>query len=360
MALFAFGNVILFLGTSLIALAVGLLVMGLGQIINLVAGQAMIANRGPRDRREHRYGWYSTAVAVGQLSGPSIAAALVAGTAGVAVGGGTETNLQAPVFAFSSGLGAAALVLALFLPHQRPRRREQGDEGAPPGLGAAAILVLRRPGMASAMLVSITVISAVDVLVAYLPAYGEAEGLGVETIGALLTVRAASSLVSRLFMPRLIDLMGRGGLLATSMVMAGGAFLVLPFASTEVVLFGLMIVMGLGLGLGQPMTIAWVANRSPRSERALALGVRVTGNRAALLIVPALMGAVAGAGGLAAIWIVLAGILGFGAVVARRTPFDELVLDRSGARYERGATDNGVPGAGGPAGTRLAEDDRSG
>jgi MFS family permease len=193
--------------------------------------------------------------------------------------------------------------------------------------------------MTSAMLVSITVISVLDVLVAYLPAYGEAAGLSVATVGALLTVRAAASLVSRLFMPRLIDLMGRGGLLAVSMVMAAAGIVLLPIVSSEPVLFGLMILAGLGLGLGQPMTIAWVANRSPRSERALALGVRVTGNRAALLVVPTLMGALAGATGLAAIWVVLAAALGFGAVVARRTPFDELVADRPGGGGRRRASE---------------------
>jgi hypothetical protein len=114
------------------------------------------------------------------------------------------------------------------------------------------------------------------------------------------------------------------------MVMAGGAMAVLPFLTTEAALYVLMILLGLGLGLGQPMTIAWVANRSPRSERALALGVRVTGNRAALLVVPAAMGAIAGASGLAAIWLILAAVLGFGALVARRTPFDELAAERAG------------------------------
>lgn len=63
--------------------------------------------------------------------------------------------------------------------------------------------------------------------------------------------------------------------------------------------------------------------------------MRVTGNRAALLVVPTVMGALAGASGLAAIWVTLAAALGFGALVARRTPFDELVADRPGGRrYE--------------------------
>jgi MFS family permease len=322
MALFGVGCAILLVSDSLIGLAVGLLVAGFGQIINLVAGQAMIANRGPRDEREYRFGWYATTVSLGQLAGPAIGAALVAAIA-------LQGNEQAPVFAFSAALSVTACLLALLLPHRRPARAQPGAEGRAPGLGTAVVRVLRRPGMAAAMLVSITVISAVDVLVAYLPAYGEENGLDVGTVGALLSVRAGSSLVSRAFMGRLISLMGREWLLAASMAMAGGGVVLLPFVSSEPILFALMVLIGLGLGLGQPMTIAWVANRSPRPERGLALGVRVTGNRAALLVVPTIMGAIAGAGGLSAIWVVMAALLGFGAVVAQRTPFDELAAEGS-------------------------------
>jgi MFS family permease len=173
------------------------------------------------------------------------------------------------------------------------------------------------------MLVSITVISAIDVLIAYLPVYGVAAGLAVETVALLLSVRAGASLVSRVFMTRLIRSLGRPRLLGISMAGAAVSILILPLVPPVWLLFLLMIVIGLGLGLGQPMTIAWVANRSPRQERALALGVRLTGNRAALLIVPTMMGVIAGASGITAIWLVLAGFLGIGANVARTTDFDD-------------------------------------
>jgi MFS family permease len=204
-----------------------------------------------------------------------------------------------------------------------PRARSADADETRVNLLSAAWVVLRKPGMAAAMLVSLTVISAIDVLVAYLPAYGEANGLPVETVGLLLAVRAGASLTSRLFMPQLIKRLGRKPLLVLSSALAGAGIVLLPFVSSVPLLVGLMVVIGLGLGLGQPMTIAWVANRASRRERGLALGVRVTGNRAALLTVPAAMGALAGASGIAAIWVALAVFLGGGALVAMRTSFDD-------------------------------------
>jgi MFS family permease len=317
-------SVMLAFAPSLVAIAIAQMIFGFGQVTNVVAGQAMIANRARRDWREQAYSWYSTVVSIAQLIGPAVAAVVV----GSALSGAVMTvgpfagNEEAAVFLFAAACGGVAALLATRLIGPRPTRRTTGEEEPSVNLLSAAWTVLRKPGMTTAMFVSLTVISSIDVLVAYLPAYGEATGLSVETVGLLLSVRAGASLTSRFFMPQLIRLLGRKPLLALSSAGAGTAILCLPFVSSVPVLIGLMVVIGLGLGLGQPMTIAWVANRSTRRERGLALGVRVTGNRAALLTVPAAMGALAGASGIASIWVAVAVFLAGGAVAALRTPFD--------------------------------------
>lgn len=120
----------------------------------------------------------------------------------------------------------------------------------------------------------------------------------------------------------LIGRLGRSRLLAISMGGATAGLLALPFTGSPFGLAGLMVLIGLGLGIGQPMTMAWVANRSPRAERGTALGVRLTGNRTALVVVPVVVGAVAGAAGVSVIFWLMALLLGAGAAVARRAPLD--------------------------------------
>jgi MFS family permease len=323
-SMMALASLFLSFAGSLVALAVAQAMLGFGQVINVVAGQAMIANRAPDGHLERHYSWYSTVVSIGQLAGPAIAALLVGSAFGLSLAatGPFAGNAQAAVFLFAAIAGGLASLLAIRLLGPGRAVATTREAGRQVNLASAAWTILRKPGMAAAMTVSITVISAIDVLVAYLPAYGEATGLSVETIGLLLSVRAGASLASRFFMPQLIRLLGRKRLLALSAGMAAAGIALLPFVSSVPVLVGLMVAIGLGLGVGQPMTIAWVANRSPQHERALALGVRVTGNRAALLTVPAAMGALAGASGIGAIWLALAVLLGGGALVAARTPFD--------------------------------------
>jgi predicted MFS family arabinose efflux permease len=312
--------------------------MGQGHIVYLVASQALVANVGPREGREVRFGWYATAVSLGALVGPLIpaliiggaaiapAAILLASTAAAPPAVSAPDSPEAVAFLVAAALPALGLGLALFLPrlargYDRPARR--GPEEQRPGALTVTARVLRRNGMPTAMFVSIVAISSADVLAAYLPAHGEDVGLSVGLVGLLLSVRAAATLVSRIFMGQLIAWLGRARLLGLSMTIAASSLLVLPFVREPVLLVGLMIVLGLGIGLGQPMTIAWVANRSPRSERGTALGVRITGNRVALIVVPTVMGAVAGAAGIAAIFVVMAVALGIGAGLAFGAPLDE-------------------------------------
>lgn len=347
MATLVFGSAVAAYAGGLVVLALAQMSLGLGQIVYLVASQSLVANHGPRGGREARFGHYSTVNSLGQLIGPSIAAAIVGGSAAAAGGAlvlvastaaapispGAATlsagllpdNPEGIVFLIAGLIAMVAFGFAFFLPRREPAVLAATADGEPHRAGVLAISgrVLRRPGMASAMLVSVTVISALDVLVAYLPAQGEDVGLSIVLVGGLLSVRAGASLVSRVFMSQLIRLLGRGRLLALSMGMAGVGLVFLPFTANPAALIVIMVVIGLGLGLGQPMTIAWVANRSPRAERATALGIRITGNRVALLVVPTMMGAIAGAAGIAAIFIVLAVSLGIGAAVALVTSFDE-------------------------------------
>ena len=345
----AVGSMVALFAPGLLVLGLAQVVLGLGQIIYLLASQSLVANHGPRESREARYGHYFTATSIGQLAGPAIAAAIVAGSIGsVAIGesgllastnplaaplaaGGADLlpdNHEAGVYLFAGVVTLVASGLAFLIPGYTRQPLDYASEavgGRPPGILAVAGQVLRRSGMVSAMFVSITVISSIDILIAYMPAYGEDVGLSVALVGILLSVRAGASLVSRLFMSRLIGWLGRSWLLAGSMLMAGGGLLVMPFVTAPAILVAIMVVVGLGLGLGQPMTIAWVANRSPQNERATALGVRLTGNRAALLVVPTMMGAIAGTAGITAIFFVVAVSLGIGAAVALATSFDDAV-----------------------------------
>ena len=294
--------------------------LGLGHLINIIAAQTMIANRTAREGRDARYGLYSVAASVGQLVGPIAAGVIAGGAAAGARGGVGESTI--PVFAAAALAAVPALLIAMSLLIGLPRRAAGSRAPSPDGYLRSATDILRVPTMVPAIALSIGVILSVDLLVAYLPVYGEERGLPVELVGALLSVRAASSMASRLAMSTLIRRLGRARLLYGSAAIAGVALAGVPFVAESWGLALLMLVAGLGLGFGQPMTIAWVASRAPRSLRATALGLRLTGNRLGQLTIPAVVGLAAGLTGVATVFWSMAAVLLASALVVRRTPFE--------------------------------------
>ena len=295
-------------------------VLGLGHIINIIAAQTMIANRTRREGRDARYGYYAVAASLGQLIGP-MAAGIIAGTAS-AGGAGPVGESATLVFMVAAIAAIPGVLVALSLLAGVPRRSATAPEPTQHGYVRSASEILRMPTMVPAMAISIGVILSIDLLVAYLPVYGEERGLPVELVGALLSVRAAASMASRLAMPSLIRRIGRARLLYGSATLAGAALAVVPLVADGWALAALMVLTGLGLGFGQPMTIAWVASLAPRSLRATALGVRLTGNRIGQLTIPALVGLAAGLFGVATVFWSMSAVLLGPAFVVRRTPFE--------------------------------------
>lgn len=310
---------------SVMMLAATQAFLGLGHLLAVVASQALIANRTDESIRDDRVGLYTVMASLGQLAGPALVS-LVAGSGG-------ERNLQ-PAFWLGAALTAVAGALAWPLTksagagaargHARAAGAGAGRAGAsvPAGFGQVA-RILRRPGMIPAMLASLTVLSSIDILSAYLPVLGEIRGLPVSVVGLLLSVRAALSMVSRLFMAALLRRFERGPLLFACMALPALAVAALPWMPSVAGLCALMAVAGLGLGLGQPLTMTWVANRAPRDQRGTALGVRLSGNRLGQLVMPAMVGSIAGALGEAAIFWVVAGWLLLAALWVVRAPFGE-------------------------------------
>lgn len=318
--------------------------LGLGHLLTVVASQALIANRTDESIRDDRVGLYTVMASLGQLAGPALV--------GLVAGGAHGRALQ-PAFVLTAALTAAAAALAWPLARSAgPAPRAPGRAARPLAGIAQVARMLRRPGMLPAMLASLTVLSSIDILGAYLPVLGELRGLPVTVVGFLLSLRAALSMVSRLFMAALLRRFERGPLLFACMALPALAVAALPWIPGVLGLGVAMALAGLGLGLGQPLTMTWVANRAPREERGTALGVRLSGNRLGQLIMPAMVGAVAGALGVAAIfWIVAATLLLTSAWVVR-APFGErdAVTAAGGARGPDGAAPGAARGRGGAGG----------
>ena len=304
---------------NLLALVTAQAVLGLGQVTALIGMQTLLSNHGDPAKRDGRIGGFTVAVAIAQMIGPA-----AAGTVYARLGG----SLSA-VFLLSAGVSFLAVALAASLwsrppppsspggpqPEQRSMRKEVGT-------------VLRTPSVPHAMVASMTVLTSIDLLIAYLPAYGESVGIPVETVGLLLGAQAGGTLLSRLIMVWLIDRLGRRRLLVSSMALSALGLAAIPLFTDAVAMFALISVAGFGLGLGQPLSLAWIVAQVPERIRGTAIGVRLTANRFAQLAIPFAVGGVGGFAGVAAIFVTTGTMLAAGAAACARAPMQ---VTRSGA-----------------------------
>jgi len=316
-----FGGSLLLAGGGLVAVAAGGLpllfagsiVLGLGHLVAMVGQQSSVAQASSARAWDRGFGSLTAAVSIGQMVGPPAAFSVASLVAGGGHGAGAV------------GIGVAALLAVLAIPLTVPawRQSRQGATGEHglPSAGDTFRLLARRPGMWQALMASGTVLAALDVLLTFLPAWAEERGVSVTTVGWLLALRAAVTVLTRVGVANLVAVMGRRLLLVGSLVLAVAGQTMLPYAG-PVGAITAMFLLGIGLGVAQPLTLTWVTAAAEPGIRGAALGLRLTANRLAQTLLPPAVGFAAVGGGTVGVFLGMAVLLLLAATVAGRAPLD--------------------------------------
>ncbi|MGH4030806.1 MFS transporter [Actinomycetota bacterium Odt1-20B] len=284
---------------SLAAMAAWSGVMGLGHLCFVIGAQSIVARQSAPAEQDRNFGHFTIGASLGQLVGPIAAGALIGGPGG---GGMARTSALAL-------LVSAAVAAVSFTSLWRIERRTEGGARRPEGGKVPVHRILRARGVPAGIFISLAVLSATDILTAYLPVVGEHRGIAPSVIGLLLSLRAGATIACRLVMTPLINLLGRGALIVVTCALA--AFLCAGIAlPVPVWALGLMLVLlGFCLGVGQPLSMTTVVQAAPPEARSTALALRLTGNRLGQVAAPASAGLIAGVAGVAAPFVMLGGLL---------------------------------------------------
>ncbi|MEV0775413.1 MFS transporter [Streptomyces sp. NPDC050433] len=355
--LLAFGAVFIGVGCglsgtagSLAALAAWSGVMGLGHLCFVIGAQSVVARRSAPAEQDRNFGHFTIGASLGQLVGPVAAGLLVSGQ------DAAMARTSALALVVSAGVAAVSLTcLRRIEPPPAPggpakagppggksvrsgksprsgqsapgRKARRGGKAkrvrsAKPGK-VSVWRILRTRGVPSGILVSLSVLSATDILTAFLPVIGEERGISPTTIGVLLSLRAAATIACRLVMTPMIQRMGRTVLLTVSCLLGG---LLCAGIALPVPVWGLALILaalGFCLGVGQPLSMTTVVRAAPAEARSTALALRLTGNRLGQVAAPASAGLVAGVAGTGAPFMMLGALLlGAAGLGARSTPRD--------------------------------------
>jgi MFS family permease len=252
---------------------------GLGHLLAIVAAQSFVATLGGGRAREQNFGWYSTFISIGQLIGPLVA--------------GVTVDLLGfeEAFALSGALSTLAVLLVVRL--RQPERLAAGEAPRFPGPAQLGRL-LRNPGVQLALLVSGTIMIPLMGHTSFLPAYLDLLAFPATTIGAVISLRSLVTIAVRPFMPRIIAFLGgrfRTLVVMTSMSIVGLAGI--SYGGSLVALVAVAVLVGVGLGIAQPLTMVAVVDRVASSERGTAFGLRLTANRLMQVTGPLALGLIA-------------------------------------------------------------------
>jgi predicted MFS family arabinose efflux permease len=248
------------------------------------------------------FGRYAFAASLGQTIGPG-SIALFAGPGHLP---GTDN-------AFLGAAGVSVLLLLITCPMRCRRRAPARRRERRSDMGA----LLRSPSVLRAIIAGSVVLSATDVVLVYLPALGTERGIDPDVIAVLLVVRGAASMATRFSMGWMAGVLGRQRLMTASIGMAAlaTAFVAVPMPP---VLLGITVALaGFGLGVGQPLSMSWLAEVAPQGARGMAMSLRLTGNRLGQVVVPSLVGLVAARAGVSAVLCLTAAVLGSAGMTVR-------------------------------------------
>lgn len=288
---FALGNT-----HSKIVMVILVALLGSAQLLCMAGAQALFANRSPRSNYESYFGYYTFSAALGQLVGPLIGAS-------VSGSGGVLPHSTSRAFYASAVIALVGLIPLVAGAPMKPTIEFSAKNSRE---SASLTRLLTNPGMLVAMYASLAVSSTVDVLVVFLPVFGKERGFSSGAIGIILAIRAASSMLSRVNLGKLTAWVGYFRLLVGSIAVSSIACIVAIFSRSPIFLGIVILIAGFSLGVGQPMTMAWVSRISRDDERSFAISIRLAGNRLGQFMLPALAGLISGVFGVGAVFIALA------------------------------------------------------
>ena len=254
------------------------------------------------------FSWLSIGPAVSNVVGP-VAVGLLIDHAGPAPGS-------------LLGYQAAFALMALFpwLTWLLLRRVQEAPTSPAVKSEAGASLrawdLLKDRCFAKLMLVNWFVSSSWDVHLLIVPLIGVERGMNASAIGAILGGFALAAAGIRVLMPLMAEHLQEWAVIAGAMLVTSAVFAVYPLMPGAWGMGACSVVLGMALGVVQPMVMSTLHQITPPHRHGEALGLRMMAVTASGVAVPVLFGSVSAIIGSAGVFWVVGAVVGLGAKAA--------------------------------------------
>ncbi len=201
---------------------------------------------------------------------------------------------------------AAALVLLAWkgrlLPKAAVRTGKEEKKGS-------SFDLLRDGKLRDAIIASGLISIAWDLYLFYFPIYGHSIGLSASVIGIVISAFAFAVFAIRVSLPTLTRHWGEFQILLFAIGFAGAVFLLFPLFRDPWLLAAASFLLGLGCGVGQPMSMSLIYSLSPAGRSSEGAGLRVMFNHFTHLVVPIAFGGIGTIFGFAPVFVSCSALL---------------------------------------------------
>jgi predicted MFS family arabinose efflux permease len=176
--------------------------------------------------------------------------------------------------------------------------------------------LLRNPMFSRLMLVNWFLSSCWDVHTFVVPVLGFERGISASVIGTILGAFALAAAAIRLVMPLVAAHLREWKVLASSMLITAALFAVYPLMRSALGMGICSVLLGLALGMVQPMIMSMLHQITPEARHGEALGLRLMAINASSVVMPMLFGSAGALVGIAGVFWVTGAAVGLGSRAA--------------------------------------------
>lgn len=174
---------------------------------------------------------------------------------------------------------------------------------------SSAFDLLRIGRLRDAIIASGLISIAWDLYLFYFPIYGNSIGLSASVIGMVISTFAAAVFTIRLALPALARRWTEFEILLYAIGFAGLVFVLFPFLHNPFLLAAASFLLGLGCGVGQPMSMSLIYSLSPAGRSSEGAGLRVMFNHFTHMVVPIAFGGLGTLFGFAPVFVSCSALL---------------------------------------------------
>ncbi|GEL77092.1 MFS transporter [Tenuibacillus multivorans] len=288
---------------TLLMLFVNQFIIGISHVCVLVSLQKTIGNL--PGNRDFLIASFSIAGSIGEFIGPSFTGLLF-----------EQSGFRVTFIVMIITVVVSTLIVTL-LPANKSVQNKGKDSHKTTEKKSSTLAMLKKVNLRKALIISGLVLYSKDLFVGYFPVYGNNIGLTPSQIGLVISLVSGMAIVVRMLQFTLVKKFGRSLVLFSTLILSGIAFVLVPTSTSMIYLSIFALMLGAGLGLGQPLSIVYTLNVSPVPRHGEVLGLRLTFNRASQFVAPFVFGAIGQVAGIAPVFYLSGAFLLLGSYFTR-------------------------------------------